>query len=93
MIFNQTYIETPVYRRITSVLYNATTITRMVLDFTGQTRQYIWVADSQRWEQSWAAPTVPCDVYALCGAFGICNQRRQPPRQCLPGFAPAAERN
>jgi hypothetical protein len=92
VIFNQTYIETPAYRRVTSVLYDNATITRMVLDFTGQTRQYLWVPDSQRWEQTWAAPTDPCDVYALCGAFGICNQRRQPPCQCPPGFAPAAER-
>ncbi|CAL4950199.1 unnamed protein product [Urochloa decumbens] len=93
VIFNQTYVETPAYRRLTHVLYDNATIERLVLDFTGQTNQYLWLAGSQRWQLIWSAPTVPCDVYALCGAFGICNQRRQPPCQCPPGFAPAAERD
>jgi len=93
VLFNQTYVETPAYRRVTSVLYNNSTITRMVLDLTGQTKQYIWVTESQSWQFFWAAPTVQCDVYALCGAFGICNPRSQPPCQCPPGFAPAAERD
>ena len=92
VLFNQTYVEAPAYRRITSVLYNNATITRMVLDFTGQIKQYIWVPYSQSWQFFWAAPTVQCDVYALCGAFGICSQRNQPPCQCPPGFTPAAER-
>ncbi|TVU20747.1 hypothetical protein EJB05_30342, partial [Eragrostis curvula] len=92
VLFNQTYVETPAYRRITSVLYDNATITRMVLDFTGQTKQYIWVPYSQSWNFFWAAPTVQCDVYALCGAFGVCNQRSQPPCQCPPGFAPASKR-
>jgi hypothetical protein len=92
VLFNQTYVETPAYRRITSVLYDNATITRMVLDFTGQIKQYIWVSYSQSWQFFWAAPTVQCDVYALCGAFGICSQRSQPPCQCPPGFTPAVAR-
>ncbi|KAL6626438.1 hypothetical protein ACP70R_030164 [Stipagrostis hirtigluma subsp. patula] len=92
VLFNQTYVETPEYRRVTDVLYDNATITRMVLDLTGQTKQYIWAPDSRSWQFFWAAPTVQCDVYALCGAFGVCSQRSQPPCQCPPGFAPAAER-
>ena len=93
VLFNQTYVETPAYRRVTSVLYDNATVTRMVLDLTGQTKQFIWVPGSQSWQFFWAAPTVQCDVYALCGAFGVCNQRSQPPCQCPPGFAPAADRD
>ncbi|CAO2203576.1 unnamed protein product [Urochloa humidicola] len=92
VLFNQTYVETPAYRRVTSVLYDNATITRMVLDFTGQIKQHIWVPYSQSWQFFWAAPTVQCDVYALCGASGICSQRSQPPCQCPPGFTPAAAR-
>ncbi|CAL4950143.1 unnamed protein product [Urochloa decumbens] len=92
VLFNQTYVETRAYRRITSVLYDNATITRMVLDFTGQIKQHIWVPYSQSWQFFWAAPTVQCDVYALCGASGICSQRSQPPCQCPPGFTPAAAR-
>jgi hypothetical protein len=92
VLFNQTYLDTPAYRRVTWRLYDNATLTRLVLDFTGQTKQYIWVPDSRSWSFFWAAPTVQCDVYALCGAFGVCNQRTQPPCQCPPGFAPAADR-
>ncbi|TVU20748.1 hypothetical protein EJB05_30343, partial [Eragrostis curvula] len=93
VLFNQTYVETPAYRRVTDVLYDNATITRMVMDLTGQTKQFIWVPASQSWQFFWAAPTVQCDAYALCGAFGVCSQRSQPPCQCPPGFAPAAERD
>ncbi|CAD6336987.1 unnamed protein product [Miscanthus lutarioriparius] len=93
VLFNQTYVETPAYRRVTNVLYDNATVTRMVLDLTGQTKQFIWVPGSQSWQFFWAAPTVQCDVYALCGAFGVCNQRSQTPCQCPPGFAPAADRD
>ncbi|CAO2203362.1 unnamed protein product [Urochloa humidicola] len=77
VIFNQTYADTPAYRRVTDVLYDNATVTRLVLDLTGQTKQYLWVPCRGRWELTWSAPTVPCDAYALCGAFGICNQRSQ----------------
>ncbi|CAM0902154.1 unnamed protein product [Alopecurus aequalis] len=63
VLFNQTYVETPAYRRVTSVLYDNATITRMVLDLTGQTKQFIWVPASQSWQFFWAAPTVQCDVH------------------------------
>jgi hypothetical protein len=46
VLFNQTYLDTPEYRRVTWRLYDHATLTRMVLDFMGQTKQYIWVADS-----------------------------------------------
>ena len=50
VLFNQTYVETPAYRRVTSVLYDNATVTRMVLDLTGQTKQFIWVPGSQSWQ-------------------------------------------
>ncbi|XP_066311001.1 G-type lectin S-receptor-like serine/threonine-protein kinase At2g19130 [Miscanthus floridulus] len=80
-------------QRVTNVLYDNATVTCMVLDLTGQTKQFIWVPGSQSWQFFWAAPTVQCDVYALCDAFGVCNQRSQPPCQCPPRFAPAADRD
>uniref|UniRef100_A0ACD5ZE51 Uncharacterized protein n=1 Tax=Avena sativa TaxID=4498 RepID=A0ACD5ZE51_AVESA len=93
VLFNQTYVETPAYRRVTDVLYDNATITRTVMDLTGQMKQYVWVPASQSWQFFWAAPTVQCDVYAVCGAFGVCDQRSQPSCQCPPGFAPASERD
>ncbi|XP_048543159.1 G-type lectin S-receptor-like serine/threonine-protein kinase At2g19130 [Triticum urartu] len=92
-LFNQTYVDTPAYRRVTNVLYDNATITRTVLDLTGQAKLYIWVSASQSWQLFWTAPTVQCDVYALCGTFGICDPRSQPPCRCPSGFAPVAGGN
>jgi hypothetical protein len=93
VLFNQTFVETPAYRRSIHVLYDNATITRLVLDVTGQARQYIWVPASQSWQTFWSAPTLQCDVYALCGAYGLCDQRSQPPCRCPARFAPASERD
>ncbi|KAF7078640.1 hypothetical protein CFC21_083041 [Triticum aestivum] len=93
VLFNQTYVETPAYRRLSWALYDNATITRQVFEGTGQAKQYIWVPASQRWQFFWAAPTVQCDAYAVCGAFGVCDQRSQPSCRCPPGFVPASERD
>uniref|UniRef100_A0A453NKT3 non-specific serine/threonine protein kinase n=1 Tax=Aegilops tauschii subsp. strangulata TaxID=200361 RepID=A0A453NKT3_AEGTS len=89
----RTYVETPAYRRLSWALYDNATITRQVFEGTGQAKQYIWVPASQRWQFFWAAPTVQCDAYAVCGAFGVCDQRSQPSCRCPPGFVPASERD
>ncbi|KAE8771316.1 putative serine/threonine-protein kinase receptor [Hordeum vulgare] len=93
VLFNQTYVETPAYRRLSWALYDNATITRQVFEGTGQAKQYIWVPASQRWQFFWAAPTVQCDAYAVCGAFGVCDQRSQPSCRCPPGFVPASEQD
>ncbi|VAI91801.1 unnamed protein product [Triticum turgidum subsp. durum] len=91
MLYNTTYVETPAYRRLTNVVYDNATITRIVLDLTGQVKVYVWVRARQSWQPFWTAPAVQCDVYKLCGAFGVCDQRSQLPCRCPPGFAPVSE--
>ncbi|KAM3213870.1 hypothetical protein ACQJBY_066356 [Aegilops geniculata] len=90
-LYNSTYIETPAYRRVINVLYDNSTITRMVLDFTGQAKRYVWMPASQSWQLLWTGPMLQCDVYALCGAFGVCDQGGKLPCHCPPGFAPVSE--
>ncbi|XP_044960299.1 G-type lectin S-receptor-like serine/threonine-protein kinase At2g19130 [Hordeum vulgare subsp. vulgare] len=85
------YEETPAYRRLTNVITDNATITRLVLDLTGQAKLYIWVPATQSWQLFWSAPTMQCEVYALCGAFGVCEHRSQLPCRCPPGFAPVSE--
>ncbi|KAI4970349.1 hypothetical protein ZWY2020_001263 [Hordeum vulgare] len=91
VLVNTTYVETPAFRRVSDILYDNATIARLVLDLTGQAKRYIWMPGSQSWQLYWAAPTLQCDVYALCGVFGVCDQRSQLPCRCPPGFAPASE--
>ncbi|XBI03078.1 hypothetical protein VPH35_131543 [Triticum aestivum] len=90
-IYNGTYVEPPAYRRVINVLYDNATITRSVLDPTGQAQMYIWMPTSQSWQPLWTGPMLQCDVYALCGAFGVCDQGGKLPCHCPPGFAPASE--
>ncbi|KAM3213877.1 hypothetical protein ACQJBY_066361 [Aegilops geniculata] len=91
LLLNQTYVDTPVYRGVTYVLYDNESIARMVLDLTGQAKRYVWVPARQTWQLFWVGPTMQCDVYALCGAFGVCNQRSELPCRCPSGFTAASE--
>ncbi|VAI91802.1 unnamed protein product [Triticum turgidum subsp. durum] len=92
-LYNTTFVDTPAFRGTTTVLADNATITRLVLDLNGQKKQFVWVPASRSWQLFWAAPTVQCDAYALCGTFGVCNQRSQLPCRCPPGFAPVSERD
>ncbi|KAE8777617.1 putative serine/threonine-protein kinase receptor [Hordeum vulgare] len=92
-LYNTTYVDTPAFRGTTTVLSDNATITRLVLDLNGQKKQFVWVPASRSWQLFWAAPTAQCDAYALCGVFGVCNQRSQLPCRCPPGFAPVSEQD
>ncbi|KAI8001492.1 G-type lectin S-receptor-like serine/threonine-protein kinase, partial [Camellia lanceoleosa] len=41
------------------------------------------------WFVSWVAVVNPCDIYAVCGPFGVCsNKNGSPICECLKGFVP-----
>ncbi|KAJ8459082.1 hypothetical protein OPV22_032008 [Ensete ventricosum] len=43
------------------------------------------------WTLLGAQPHTRCNVYDLCGAFGVCNEAIRPTAcECLPGFQPAS---
>ncbi|CAD6231557.1 unnamed protein product [Miscanthus lutarioriparius] len=58
-------------------LQDPTVISRFVLDVSGQVRQLIWVPSADEWMIIWAEPHQLCDVYAVCGAFGVCDEKIQ----------------
>ncbi|GFZ14198.1 S-locus lectin protein kinase family protein [Actinidia rufa] len=58
------------------------------MDVSGQVQQLTWLGSTEEWSLFWAQPRQQCEVYALCGAFGTCNQITQPFCNCLPGFSP-----
>ncbi|CAO2202269.1 unnamed protein product [Urochloa humidicola] len=66
-----------------------TAIARVVLDVSGQVRQLMWVPSAGEWMLTWAEPHQLCDVYAVCGAFGVCDEKSEPVCSCLAGFRPA----
>ncbi|KAM0943911.1 putative protein kinase RLK-Pelle-SD-2b family [Dioscorea sansibarensis] len=64
--------------------------TRSVLDPSGQITQWLWTNDSQVWELIWSEPVDPCDVYSVCGTFGICDHSSKIFCSCPPGFEPVS---
>ncbi|KAG1355280.1 putative G-type lectin S-receptor-like serine/threonine-protein kinase [Cocos nucifera] len=87
------FINDKQWRGTTCTLYNRSIITRMVMDLTGQIKQFIWLESSQEWLMFWSQPPAQCDVYSLCGPFGICDQGSLPSCRCPHGFQPASPKN
>ncbi|GMH14128.1 hypothetical protein Nepgr_015969 [Nepenthes gracilis] len=67
------------------------TISRIFVDVCGQIKVEAWLADAQKWNLFWMLPRKQCEVYAYCGAFGICNQNSLPFCNCLRDFEPTSQ--
>ncbi|KAL5714080.1 hypothetical protein ACHQM5_016089 [Ranunculus cassubicifolius] len=76
---SETYFTYNVYESIT---------TRFMIDMWGQGGQYSWDATTQKWLQLWSEPGQQCEVYAFCGAYGICTENSLPVCKCMEGFEP-----
>ncbi|TVU36227.1 hypothetical protein EJB05_18152, partial [Eragrostis curvula] len=61
-------------------------VTRFLVDVTGQIKFLTWVAAAGEWVLFWTEPKAQCDVYALCGAFGVCAEDALASCACLRGF-------
>ncbi|KAL5731107.1 hypothetical protein ACHQM5_003866 [Ranunculus cassubicifolius] len=62
------------------------------MDLSGQLKQFTWNATSQQWVLFWSLPS-QCEVYAFCGAYGVCNQNSLPLCTCMEGFEPGSPKN
>ncbi|KAF8409406.1 hypothetical protein HHK36_005482 [Tetracentron sinense] len=87
-IFNFSYVTNQNESYFTYDLYDASIISRWVLDLSGQIQQLSWLEKAQEWNLFWAQPRPQCDVYAICGAFGRCSQDNMPLCECMQGFEP-----
>ncbi|WOG98735.1 hypothetical protein DCAR_0418080 [Daucus carota subsp. sativus] len=65
------------------------TLTRFMIDVTGQFRQFAWRENypEHRWGGNWLRPE-QCEVPRFCGAFSTCNQLKAPSCNCLQGYEP-----
>uniref|UniRef100_A0A0E0FWT5 Receptor-like serine/threonine-protein kinase n=1 Tax=Oryza nivara TaxID=4536 RepID=A0A0E0FWT5_ORYNI len=61
-------------------------LTRFVVDVTGQIKFMTWVDSAAQWVLFWSEPKAQCDVYSICGAFGVCAEDALPACSCLRGF-------
>ncbi|KAL5972457.1 hypothetical protein ACLOJK_021868 [Asimina triloba] len=76
-------------------VYNALDgyIIRFVLGTSGQNNDWIWANDTENWNIFLSYPPNICDVYAVCGPFGVCNADSSTVCTCLQGFRPLSRRN
>ncbi|XP_077245927.1 uncharacterized protein LOC143885615 [Tasmannia lanceolata] len=68
-------------------------ITRFVMDVSGQIKHLAWLEEAKQWYLFWYQPRDPCDVYSICGAFGVCNREGSPICSCLQGFEPKSPKD
>ncbi|MBA0563139.1 hypothetical protein Golob_008139 [Gossypium lobatum] len=90
-IYNYSYVSNENESYFTYSLYDPSTISRFVMDVSGQIKKLSWLESSQRWSLIWSEPRQQCEVYAFCGAFGSCNEKALPFCNCLTGFEPKSE--
>lgn len=69
-----------------------TTISRGIMDVSGQFKQLTWFQDRREWVAYWADPEkFPCEVPSYCGFNGLCANDSNLPCKCLLGFQPSSQ--
>jgi serine/threonine protein kinase len=90
-IYNFSYETNENESYFTYSLYDPSIISRFVMGVSGQIQQLTWLEATKQWNLFWAQPRSQCEVYAYCGAYGICNQQSLPFCNCLKGFQPTSD--
>ncbi|XP_022860032.1 receptor-like serine/threonine-protein kinase SD1-8 isoform X5 [Olea europaea var. sylvestris] len=85
-IYNHFYVDNVNESSYTFSLNNPSLKSAYVLNASGQVTLLLWYKKER--QMVWHQPTLQCDVYAYCGAFGTCNQNSC---YCLPGFKQRSE--
>ncbi|GJN39149.1 hypothetical protein PR202_gb28248 [Eleusine coracana subsp. coracana] len=89
-IYNFEFVSDANASYFTYSLQDPAVISRLVMDISGQIRQLTWVPSLQQWMLIWTEPHQLCDVHAVCGAFGVCDEKGEPFCSCLSGFRPVS---
>ena len=61
---------------------------RLTLNAAGYVQQFYWVDDGKYWNPLYTMPGDRCDVYGLCGDFGVCTFSLTAECDCMVGFEP-----
>ncbi|KAJ4757744.1 Serine/threonine-protein kinase [Rhynchospora pubera] len=84
--YNFEYVSNENENYFTYSVQDDSIISRLVMDLSGQVKQLTWLEEQQQWILVWIQPQAQCDVYALCGPFGSCDEKSLPYCSCLTGF-------
>ncbi|CAH2038269.1 unnamed protein product, partial [Thlaspi arvense] len=58
------------------------------LDPNGAIYQRDWSTSMNAWRIGVRFPSTACDTYGMCGPYGSCSSREDPPCSCVKGFVP-----
>ncbi|PON85825.1 S-receptor-like serine/threonine-protein kinase [Trema orientale] len=67
--------------------YNSSDVGNVLLT-SGGVLKAVGKAKGGDWFTDWEAPVNQCDVYGVCGPFGVCKDSESPICNCLKGFEP-----
>ncbi|KAK9064110.1 hypothetical protein SSX86_017982 [Deinandra increscens subsp. villosa] len=63
-------------------------VQRIVLTSDGRTRIFQWIERVQDWIVYGDFKVDNCDLFAVCGPYGMCSINKHPPCTCMQGFEP-----
>lgn len=93
-VFNFTFVDDNDRKFATYTMKTDSLLTRFVVDSEGQGKQWFWISNTQQWQTEFTQPLAHCDVYSLCGPFGICDDKNPDSIcRCAEGFKPASEQD
>ncbi|KAF8052214.1 hypothetical protein N665_1587s0001 [Sinapis alba] len=89
-IFNSSFVNNQDEVSIAYGVTDASVITRMMVNETGNMQRFTWLERDKRWNEFWSVPKEECDYYAHCGLNGYCDPTSSESFECtcLPGFEP-----
>ncbi|PQP99274.1 uncharacterized protein Pyn_15308 [Prunus yedoensis var. nudiflora] len=86
-IYNYSFVSNENESYFTYSLYDPKIASPFMMSVLGTVRQLAWLEISRKWNIFWSQPRNQCEVYAICGAFGSCNDKSGVLCNCLTGFA------
>ncbi|KAI5340438.1 hypothetical protein L3X38_019712 [Prunus dulcis] len=85
-VFNYSFVSNENGSYMTYSLYDPKKVSPFVISVSGQVQQVVWFMPSRPWKMFWSQPRQQCAVYAICGAFGSCNEKSGVLCNCLVGL-------
>ncbi|KAF8013770.1 hypothetical protein BT93_I1587 [Corymbia citriodora subsp. variegata] len=71
--------------------FNESTITRSVLNASGNHQRYLWNEQTQEWTVIYTLPHDACDVYGNCGPNTMCTVGDFQICNCMTGYQPKSQ--
>ncbi|XP_024028214.1 G-type lectin S-receptor-like serine/threonine-protein kinase At1g61490 [Morus notabilis] len=69
---------------------SGSSMTQMLISSDGILK-YMSKEEDSDWNVSWTSQKRSCDIYGICGPFGVCKASEYPICRCLKGFVPKSK--